>query len=211
MRKIAIRLALVAIVTLPLDAMGAYYTLDVGQLWSTFLSIDDGLDFSNQSSIPTGVQWSGGFVQEPGPWYAMFGYNFGSPQDLSAYEGFGLCLTNLDDNAWNLALYAEEDGGAWAQYSPGEINPNATICITRTWAALGVDPEAITALGLGVYSTNLPLGEEGDDYEFWMRATPLTDEPQPEPVPEPGTLALFGFGVAGAAASYRRKRAAKRA
>ena len=31
------------------------------------------------------------------------------------------------------------------------------------------------------------------------------------PVPEPGTLALFGFGLAGAAASYRRKRAAKKA
>jgi len=78
-------------------------------------------------------------------------------------------------------------------------------------------PDAKTATGeydfqadefsnAGTYSTDRTV-----DYGAGAAIVPIEIEPLPPPpngaVPEPATMALFGFGLAGAAAAYRKRRA----
>ena len=89
-----------------------------------------------------------------------------------------------------------------APYQPGlyTTSPDAKT------AAGQYDFQAEGYSNTGTYSTDRTV-DYGADAAIIV---PIDPDPLPPPVgavPEPATMALFGFGLAGAAAAYRKRRA----
>jgi hypothetical protein len=152
-----------------------------------------------QTNTSYGAKFSGTIRNnDPGYGWQYITIDLGGA-DLSAYDGFGLCIENVNENAWDFGVIAIDGSFSYDQADFFEIPIFVPTCFTVDFNL--VDATDIHHVGFYV-ADDVPQGAQADDYVYEVRVAPL---------PEPGTLALFGFGLAGAAASYRRKRAAKKA
>lgn len=139
-------------------------------------------------------------ANHPGQDLASLGWS-----DLSAYSGFALTVTNQNEHDWDFVVGVIDINGKRA-VSGATLSPTVSANLLADFASAeaGFDATQIYLIGFGVSGQTPVDGLDGTDYTYEFSVASA-------PVPEPGTLALFGFGLAGAAASYRRKRAAKKA